>query len=145
MVNPSSNPEMLVHYCDTCGYELTGLKSRGECPECGAAFNAARAFKRERVNLALAFARMTLPPLPCVFVFALLVPHMPDRPVAMVVGVVDLAIWLAFATLIPLDVASRIADRRWTRPRRQVPLLILFFIGLALNLGIMLAVSWLLN
>jgi len=27
------------HRCAICGYDLHGLRSRGQCPECGAAFN----------------------------------------------------------------------------------------------------------
>ena len=31
-----------IHYCSECGYDLSGLRHFGQCPECGNRFNIER-------------------------------------------------------------------------------------------------------
>ena len=132
----------LVHHCERCGYELTGLGELGACPECNAAFSSTIPFVLQRVPWLTALLTMTVPPA-IAGAGALTVGRLAKGwgfESLLIVGFGTL--WLLLTFCMPMAVAGRIAESAFTRPYRSWPTAAAFFGGVLLNIATMLLARW---
>ena len=144
-MDPGPENSHPVHHCEQCGYELTGLGGLGACPECGSAFSVTIPFRLEKIRWGLVALRMIFPTAAVAVVFVVQLKFSYGAAFSGFLSTVCWLVWMAMAVLVPMDVALRVAERRWTKPRRQVPTALISLAGLALNILVIATLVWLID